>query len=159
MCRNFLWVDKDPKVGWKHICLPKDEGGLGVRNCRFWNQAMLFKILWDIQANKNTLWFRWVHEVYLRRRNIWEWRAGRDDPPLFKKLAKLRYLLLQNTGSIRASIDPLSSWQIEGKLSLSKAYDWLRPKMECKPWMSLIWRNSIPPKFSFILWLSFWKRL
>jgi hypothetical protein len=45
ICRNFLWTgntarSKSALIAWKHICLPKDEGGLGLyaikaRNCCF----------------------------------------------------------------------------------------------------------------------------
>lgn len=43
--------------------------------------------------------------------------------------------------------------------SVSLAYDWLRIKGDKKPWMSLIWRMYIPPKFSSILWLALRGRL
>lgn len=65
-CRNFLWSSKCSKVGWEIICLPKLEGGLGLKNRSSWNKALLFKILWNIHMCKDTLWIRWVHSIYLR---------------------------------------------------------------------------------------------
>ena len=44
--RNFLWGgDKDykkiPWVKWEVICLPKDEGGLGIKEISKFNEALL----------------------------------------------------------------------------------------------------------------------
>lgn len=39
------------------------------------------------------------------------------------------------------------------------AYDWLRSKRESKPMMRLIWRNYVPQKHSFVLWLTLRGRL
>lgn len=89
ICRNFLWAGGRAKVAWHDVCKPKTEGGLGLRDCKLWNSAMLMKTLWNIYANKGTLWIKWIHEVYLRGRNFWEWKCGDDDSPLVKNLEKL----------------------------------------------------------------------
>ncbi|GFY91584.1 hypothetical protein Acr_07g0017800 [Actinidia rufa] len=66
LCRNFLWsgkatINKKPLVAWKDVCLPKHEGGLGIRNTKAWNKALICKTLWDIQAKKDSLWVQWIH--------------------------------------------------------------------------------------------------
>ncbi|GFZ13032.1 hypothetical protein Acr_23g0014170 [Actinidia rufa] len=48
LCRNFLWsgkatVNKKPLVAWKEVTLPKHEGGLGIRNTKAWNKALISK--------------------------------------------------------------------------------------------------------------------
>lgn len=145
---------------WDDICKPIEEGGLGLRDCKIWNTALLLvKVLWDIHVNKNTLWIKWIHAVYLRGKNICIWTNGRDDHPVFKKLIKIRNLLVQRTGSIAAAINLLSSWLSNGSISASKAYDWMRIKGVSKPWMRLVWKRYIPPKHSFILWLAMRRRL
>lgn len=97
---------------------------------------------------------KWVHVVYLHGKDIWQQRNGRDDPPIFKNLFKLRNLLINKTGYVQNSITLLSSQQNQIKFSSLKAYNWIRPMHESKPWMNLIWRTYIPPKHSFILWLA-----
>lgn len=34
LCRRFLWAGSKPKVAWADICTPKNEGGLGLRDCK-----------------------------------------------------------------------------------------------------------------------------
>ncbi|XP_022895471.1 uncharacterized protein LOC111409689 [Olea europaea var. sylvestris] len=72
LCRKFLWGSKEPLVAWKDLCLPRDEGGLGLKDLKSWNLALLSKSLWNIQHKKDTLWIRWVHQVYLQGTCIWD---------------------------------------------------------------------------------------
>ena len=49
--RNFLWKGPDllgggHKVAWSEICLPKEEGGLGVKDLVVWNKCAMLKHLW-----------------------------------------------------------------------------------------------------------------
>lgn len=97
--------------------------------------------------------------TYLKARNVWTWTCGSDDHPLFKNIAKIRNVILDKNGSQAAAITLLRSWAPHGSLSTSMAYNWLRGKEKGKTWMPLIWRSYIPPKFSFILWLSLRGRL
>lgn len=108
---------------------------------------------------KDTLWIKWVNTYYLKKKNIWLWKTGNGDPPLFKKLEQIRNLLLARTGSISITTNLLYSWMQNGVISTAMAYDWIRDKNQGKAWMSIIWRNYIPPKYSFILWLSMRGRL
>lgn len=101
---------------------------------------MLLKTLWDIHSHKDCLWICWIHSYYLRGK-------GRDDHPLFKNILKLRDILISRIGSINNTF------------CVSKAYDRLRVSNDSKPWMRMIWRNYIPPKYSFILWLAMRGRL
>lgn len=154
LCSNFLWASSKPKVAWVDICTPKEEGGLGLRECRTWNKALLLKTLWEIHTNKNNLWIRWMHAFYLRGKDIWDWTLRRDDHPLFKFIVKLRNILIDKIGSIHQAKQLICSWLRNGKFCASLAYDWLRVKHERSPWMNLIWRSYILPKKSFILWLA-----
>ena len=72
LCRNFLWGGKavsfkKPLVAWREICRPKPEGGLGFIDLHAWNLALLSKSLWKIQSKKDSLWVKWVHQVYIKR--------------------------------------------------------------------------------------------
>ncbi|XP_022856163.1 uncharacterized protein LOC111377318 [Olea europaea var. sylvestris] len=62
LCRNFLWGSKKSLVAWNQICLPKHEEGLGFRNIKSWNVALLSKTLWNIHSRKDTLWIKWINQ-------------------------------------------------------------------------------------------------
>lgn len=53
--RKFLWGSKKPLVAWKDLYLPKDEGGLKLKDLKSWNLALLVKTLWNIHHKKDTL--------------------------------------------------------------------------------------------------------
>jgi hypothetical protein len=62
--RDFLWggMNDEAKmhlVEWEKVCSPLDEGGLGIRNIRRFNQALLGKWLWRF-AHEVGAWWRSV---------------------------------------------------------------------------------------------------
>ncbi|KAK4422080.1 hypothetical protein Salat_2159000 [Sesamum alatum] len=72
LCRNFLWNSKRASVAWEEIYHPKEEGGLGIRHIQSWNVALLARVLWNIHRKAETLWVKWVNEVYLRGASVWD---------------------------------------------------------------------------------------
>ncbi|XP_023752887.1 uncharacterized protein LOC111901263 [Lactuca sativa] len=74
---SFLWANGEivkgkAKVKWNDICRPKAYGGLGVKNLRKWNDALLAKHVWNVINNKNSLWVRWMKTNYISDRNFWD---------------------------------------------------------------------------------------
>ncbi|KAJ0479496.1 putative RNA-directed DNA polymerase [Helianthus annuus] len=75
--RAFLWSGKNQlnvkaKVAWKIVCLPKNEGGLGVRCIVDVNKALISYHIWSILVNRNSLWVQWIHIYKLKGRSFWE---------------------------------------------------------------------------------------
>lgn len=60
------------------MCLSKEHGGLGLKDTRSWNDALLTKILWNIHAKKDTLWCRWIHHVYVKSGSVWDLQVKKD---------------------------------------------------------------------------------
>lgn len=60
LSRSFIWSKGEQagihKVGWKEVVKPKDLGGLGVREARKANTALLGKLVWEILAGSEKLW-------------------------------------------------------------------------------------------------------
>ena len=51
LMRNFLWSSSSEKkrsnlVNWEKVCVPKAEGGLGLRRGKEFNNACLLKLGW-----------------------------------------------------------------------------------------------------------------
>ena len=159
LCRHFLWNSKAALVAWQEVCLPKHEGGLGLKDLQSWNSALLAKVLWNIHRKKDSLWVRWVHQRFLASSSIWELRAKRDDSPLIKKILGLRDTLCAAQGSPANAIQLLSRWTRGESLNISLAYNFFRPKARHRAWAPVVWHSCITPKHSFILWLCAKERL
>ncbi|GKA85432.1 hypothetical protein Tco_0807086 [Tanacetum coccineum] len=71
LIRGFLWCNGElkrgkAKIAWDDICLPKSEGGLGLRNLEVFNFALMTTHIWNIISSKESLWVRWIHTYKLR---------------------------------------------------------------------------------------------
>ncbi|KAL0362182.1 UNVERIFIED_CONTAM: hypothetical protein Scaly_1173400 [Sesamum calycinum] len=159
LCRVFLWNSKTASVAWEDICHPKEEGGLGIRHIQSWNVALLARVLWNIHCKVDTLWAKWVNEVYLRGASLWDWQLKKGDSPLLRRLAEIRDKIITDFDSIDAAIRHMAEWTDSKGLVTFKAYEYLRPKLPRQPWKASIWKAFIPPKYSFILWLGLRERL
>jgi len=73
--RWFLWGDIDHSrkphpVGWDVCCLPKFDGGLGIKKPHHMNEAFLMKILWNLITNPNDLWCKVLYSKYGRNNDL-----------------------------------------------------------------------------------------
>lgn len=97
LCRNFLWHGKEdassmplPLVAWQKVCVPRREGGIGIKQLRTWNRAALGRHLWVILTRPANLWSKWVHSNYLKGNNIWMHEFPKDCSWGIRKLMQLR---------------------------------------------------------------------
>ncbi|GKC75870.1 hypothetical protein Tco_1126644 [Tanacetum coccineum] len=84
--RNFLWCPSSSskgkaKVAWELVCLPKDEGGLGIRRLEHFNSALLVSHIWNLLSLKESLWelagkFCSLHRLSLGKVILAKDRAG-----------------------------------------------------------------------------------
>ncbi|KAL9680073.1 hypothetical protein QQ045_017948 [Rhodiola kirilowii] len=63
---NFLWDGKDHWISWTTICLPKKEGGLGIKTLKGVKEAMLAKVAWKFLKN-DSLWAKFCREKYMNK--------------------------------------------------------------------------------------------
>lgn len=64
LCSRFLLsgaTDRraNVKVSWSTMCLPKDEGGIGLRNFKLWNITLLLHLAWLLFSGSSSLWVAW----------------------------------------------------------------------------------------------------
>jgi hypothetical protein len=74
--RNFLWgstneVTKFHLVKWSSVCSPMKDGGLGIRNLRRFNQALLGKWLWRYATEREAYWRKVVEIKYGSMEGDW----------------------------------------------------------------------------------------
>ncbi|KAL0427882.1 UNVERIFIED_CONTAM: hypothetical protein Slati_2963000 [Sesamum latifolium] len=97
--RRFLWKGNTnvgyAKVSWAQVCLPVDEGGLGVHDVAAMNLASTCKHLGElVMANSSSVWIQWILHYRLRNKSIWTVRLD-SGTWSWKKITKLTPFLLQ----------------------------------------------------------------
>ncbi|KAL0884326.1 hypothetical protein Bca101_008307 [Brassica carinata] len=100
LCARFLWsgnIEKKgiAKVAWSTVCLPKQEGGLGVRSIHVWNQVLGLKFVWLLLSHAPSLWTDWHKDTHLANNSFWTIQPTQNDSWAWKRLLKLRPLALQ----------------------------------------------------------------
>ncbi|XP_023926429.1 uncharacterized protein LOC112037833 [Quercus suber] len=107
--RDFLWGSMGEKrrlhlVGWSKIIRPKEEEGLGIQAAKFKNLALLAKLNWRLNQEKESLWAK----VILKKYCSMERMRARDPDKL---------PCSPNWRAIKAGFSNLCGWKIDMKLS------------------------------------------
>ena len=95
ICRAYLWdgesfLHKPPLVAWEWVCRLKKCGGLGVRDCMVWNTAAVGKYIWQIAKKEDTLWIKWIHSIYIREANWWDYTTSSNASSAWKIICKVK---------------------------------------------------------------------
>lgn len=90
LMRNFLWSANSKKrcsnfIRLETVCLPKFEGGLGLRSVKEVNDAYLMKVGWTA-ARADFLWAEWFKPRYFNRSSIWDGRNPKGGSCIWKRL-------------------------------------------------------------------------
>lgn len=89
LCANFIWNNKKHKVAWKQLCLPKDKGGVGLKDIRTLQQSMAIKLIW-LFLNRNSLWANWMPSRYLKNKNFWCVKEDNNSSYTWKMMLRQR---------------------------------------------------------------------
>lgn len=100
LCSRFLWAGSlesksFAKVAWSTVCLPKEEGGLGIRSFLIWNQVLCLKFIWLLLSKAPSLWVDWHYSTHLAGHSFWTITPNANDSWMWRKLLDLRPLALQ----------------------------------------------------------------
>ncbi|CAI0392134.1 unnamed protein product [Linum tenue] len=60
------------QVLWTFVALPKEEGGVGIRDFKKWNQACVVRHIRNLLAETGSLWVVWVKKYRLKQKAIWD---------------------------------------------------------------------------------------
>lgn len=97
LCNRFHWAGDlskraVAKVAWSSVCLPKAEGGLGLRNFRVWNTVLTLKLFWLLFSTSDSLWVAWNWEHRLKQSSIWYVEPNSSSSWIWKHILSLRPL-------------------------------------------------------------------
>ncbi|GJY04959.1 reverse transcriptase domain-containing protein [Tanacetum coccineum] len=113
--RGFLWCQGSmsrgkAKVAWEVVCLPKKEGGLGIRRLDHFNKALMVSHIWKLLSLKESLWVKWIHVYKLRNQSFWEIPYRGKMSWGWRKLLKLRPMIRDFIWSSIGDGSKVSMW-------------------------------------------------
>ncbi|PHT87384.1 putative polygalacturonase [Capsicum annuum] len=158
-CRCFLWGSTEEGktislVAWYKVCKAKKYGGLNIRSYKNWNLATVGKLIWMLVTNKECLWVRWIHGIYMKQgKDIWEHRAIKVYSWYWKNLNIIKNEMKYWYNNGRYILTH------SGKYSMSRSYLAIVWKKTLFPASRLLWSRVILPKHGFILRLTGLKKL
>ncbi|XP_010507045.1 PREDICTED: uncharacterized protein LOC104783606 [Camelina sativa] len=97
LCSRFLWsgrIDgsRSAKVVWETVCLPKKEGGLGLRRFSRWNTTLCLRFIWLLFSDSDSLLSRWHKFHNIKSNSFWEVKEASSDSWLWRSFLRLRPL-------------------------------------------------------------------
>jgi len=148
---RFLWNGNDTKakakVSWEKICVPKSEGGLGLKRLESWNQAAMLRHNWSLFTQAGSLWVAWVENNLLKGKSFWQVPFPTSCSWSWKKLLKLKAVAKE---FIRFSVGDGSRislwfdcWHPNGRLIDRYGFRLVYDAGSClEAWVSSIIRNG-----------------
>jgi hypothetical protein len=94
--KNFWWgfpANKSRNLSlksWSSICIPRDEGGLGIKNMHEFNLALIAKLGWKLLSNSDCLWVNQLQRKYLKYGDFLSSPASSSASWLWKGIQKIK---------------------------------------------------------------------
>ncbi|GLT63255.1 hypothetical protein SLA2020_358330 [Shorea laevis] len=83
-----------PMIASKNVCLPRKEGELDVKQIGVWNDVAMCKYTCLPFEDRESLWVKWVEEIYLKSGSIWQVDIRNDSPCSRRKILQLRPIMI-----------------------------------------------------------------
>ncbi|GLT97162.1 hypothetical protein SLE2022_147430 [Rubroshorea leprosula] len=95
--RNFLWgsdvANRPHLVNWHSVCLPRTQGGLGIRSAKDNNRALIAKLGWQLLSNPEKPWCRAFIQKYLQRGSFMSCNINSTSSVTWKSILRCRDVL------------------------------------------------------------------
>ena len=153
---NYIWAGKRD-FSWEDMTLPKEEGGLGLRDFRTLALAATMKRVHRLWTCDISIWAKWMRDRYIRGIRLYEitkrpnadsalWAGVLDDRTQF-----INYMTCNNNYEF--------NWKGFGNnFSFKNAVETVRNKKEKDNLAKGIWCSKIG-KHSMTLWRARWGRI
>ncbi|XP_074288399.1 uncharacterized protein LOC141613561 [Silene latifolia] len=151
VCRNFLWDNsadyrRTPLMGWDTICIPKEEGGLGLKDQETWNKVMVGRLVDWVTAKRDSIWVHWVQHNYLKGQEWMDYKPSTNSSWVWRRICKVK--------------EDMAAGYINGKWDVQQdgytpagCYEWFKGNRPRVNWYKAIWNGWIIPKHQFLGWL------
>ncbi|CAN0918507.1 LINE-1 retrotransposable element ORF2 protein [Linum grandiflorum] len=160
VCSKFLWGTSESgrsKVAWKHLALPKTEGGLGLKDLASWNVANVLRHIWNLLAQSGSIWVAWAYKYRLKVGGVWGFQSSVGSWH-WHRIMKLR-LVAANFVSTSSTGDLLWDGKLFPHFQVRVVWESIRPRAPIVPWAKLVWSGFRIPRHCVITWLVIRPRL
>lgn len=65
-------------IAWHKVCADVEEGGLGIRDFKAFNQALMMKLVWQMTLEEDKIWVKVLKEKYFSGEQGNQVRYGRQ---------------------------------------------------------------------------------
>lgn len=103
-------------MSWNRMCRHKLTGGLGFRDFRNFNSAMLGKLGWRFMSNPNSLVSRVYKDIYFYENNFLPAELGNNPSFIWRSIWEAKHVIVAGA---RWIIGPEENINIVGQLQLS----------------------------------------
>ena len=98
MIRKFWWgQQKEEKriawLSWEKLCVPKSCGGMGFKQLKYFNMALLAKQGWRLQTNPNSLVYRVLKARYFPQCEFIEASLGNNPSYSWHSVLSAKHLV------------------------------------------------------------------
>ncbi|GKB67000.1 RNA-directed DNA polymerase, eukaryota, reverse transcriptase zinc-binding domain protein [Tanacetum coccineum] len=166
LLKGFLWcqgllTSGKARVAWKQVCLPKEQGELGIKSLKKWNEVLLIKQLWKIIEGKE----------YFNGRNVliwfdkWDMKGPLSDIIPRRDWYRERYHDLCNiaiptlSDGVNDKVYWLDNQNEKKEFSTKQVWTDFRENNGKVEWYHVILFSQFQPKHAFLLWLAINERL
>ncbi|KAI5426115.1 hypothetical protein KIW84_031800 [Lathyrus oleraceus] len=173
---NFLWGGVSQKrsihwVSYDKFFLPKDKGGLGVKDIGLFNVSLLLKWKWGILNDLTTVWSKMIEYRYRSFRfpilssgiRIWRcWLSLKSIKEDYSELFMRSVLQVSGVDGMGDWVDKEWKWNLHlEKRSLDSGADSNSDviDVELKVSLDILWNTSNPSKFILFTWRLLLDRL
>ncbi|KAL0406440.1 UNVERIFIED_CONTAM: putative mitochondrial protein [Sesamum latifolium] len=155
---SFFWDNKDKRkihwINWHQLCKSREDGGLGFRQLKAFNSALLAKQLWRLVTNTSSLISQVMKARYYPTSSPLEAKLGSRPSLTWRSILSTREIiqpaLLPNSSANGASTVK-SAYFLALKLH-NPASSSQSPNSELPRIWKIIWKANVPPKVRLFAW-------
>ncbi|XP_074271202.1 putative mitochondrial protein AtMg00310 [Silene latifolia] len=136
---RFWWGSKEGERklhwwSWEKMCQPKSLGGMGFRDMRIFNQALLAKQVWRLLVRPESLVCRILKAKYFKHGSILDARRGFDPSFTWRSLWNAKSLLMDGLRWRVGDGRNIKVWE-DAWVPGSEGTRFLAPNIEANPEM------------------------
>ncbi|KAH0639416.1 hypothetical protein KY285_036002 [Solanum tuberosum] len=115
-------------------------------DCMIWNEAAIAKYVWNIAKKADNLWVKWVNQIYLKGRELWQYQPPTDNCWYRRKICVIKDKFALGYDGNRWVAN-------KGEYTIQSGYQWRIGNDSQWPWWRETWNKMNIPKHSFICWI------